>query len=219
MKKNKKEKLSLIVSSVDLTPHQKRIVYMPTPPQFVKQRKIRGGGMANYVETGYVIARLNEAFSPIGWDFEIIEQIIEAKEVVVKGKLTIKDYKTGYTISKTQYGTKERYAGVPLGDTLKACASDCLKKCSSLLGIALDIYWTQLDNDKEITQIKKPQKPTYTKEQIFKMSIDKITKENNPAILIEWKNKIAAKEYTEDFTQEQKFKLIQIINEKIGIKN
>ncbi len=178
----KKIQTALIIQPVDLSPISKRVVYMPTPQQFIKQRKIRGGGIANYVETGYIIARLNEAFSPLGWDFEIVEQIIEPKEVVVKGKLTIKDYKTGYSIGKTQYGTKERYAGVPLGDTLKACASDCLKKCSSLLGIALDVYWPSLDEEKEI---KKVEKPKITEEQIYKMSVDKISKENNEAILNE----------------------------------
>ena len=44
-----------------------------------------------------------------------------------------------------QYGNKDRYEAVPIGDTLKAAASDALKKCASLLGIALDVYWPELD--------------------------------------------------------------------------
>lgn len=207
----KKTQTALVIQQIDLAPMQKRAVYMPTPSQFIKQRKIRGGGMANYVETGYVIARLNEAFSPIGWDFEVVEQIIEPKEVVVKGKLTIKDYKTGYSISKTQYGTKERYAVVPLGDALKACASDCLKKCASLLGIALDVYWPQLDMEKE----KQPEKPKHTEEQIYKMSVEKIKQENNEIILKEWKNKIAEGK----IEQKYKIALIELINKKINIEN
>lgn len=204
---------ALVISNIDLTPSQKKVVYMPTPSQFIKQRKIRGGGMANYVEAGYVIARLNEAFSPVGWDFEILEQIIEPKEVVVKGKLTIKDYKTGYSVSKTQYGTKERYAGVPLGDTLKACASDCLKKCASLLGVALDVYWPQLDDNKKEVEPKKPK--VVSGEQIYKMSVEKIKQEDNEVILTEWKNRIM----TSSMEQKYRIALIQLINQKLGIKD
>ena len=63
------------------------------------------------------------------------------------GKLTVKNDK-GNTISKTQFGRadiKMLKAGgmVDFGNDLKAAATDSLKKCASLLGIASDVYGKQ----------------------------------------------------------------------------
>ena len=59
-KKVKKDKRNnnraLVLSSLEFTPEQGQKIFLPTPKEFVRQRKIRGGGMANYVEVGYVIA-------------------------------------------------------------------------------------------------------------------------------------------------------------------
>lgn len=35
---------------------------------------------------------------------------------------------------------------ISVADDLKAAASDCLKKCASMLGVAGDVYWRDLDN-------------------------------------------------------------------------
>jgi len=80
------------------------------------------------------------------WDFEILDEkiMIEAKEVVVKGKLTCRT--NGTTIVKTQYGNKDimfrKNSEVPLsvGNDMKAAATDALKKCAAEIGIAADIY-------------------------------------------------------------------------------
>lgn len=132
----------------------------PTPKEFIKQRVGRGGMTLDYVETGYVIRKLNEIFNGM-WDFEIEDQQVGKEQVWVKGKLTVwlmKEVK----IVKTQYGghpiAKDRTTGavIDIGDTLKAAASDSLKKCASMLGIAQDIYFPQLDvvlNGKESEEV------------------------------------------------------------------
>ena len=155
-----KKPQAIVVRESQLTEHQRAIINVQTPPEFIKERAIRGGKrMARYVEGGYIIAKLNQAFGPASWDFDVVEQsIVQEKpkgsgekvrgEVWVKGKLTIKDHKAGYSVSKTQFGTKEMYEGVPLGDTLKAAATDAMKKCAVQFGIALDVYWGQMDEEK-----------------------------------------------------------------------
>ena len=155
--KKKTEPISkaLVLQEMMLSPRQNGIVRAETPKEFIKERPTRGGKKAKYVEGGYVISQLNNAFSPIGWDFEVIEQGILDKEVWVKGRLTLKDPKSGYTFSKTQYGQHIREENkVPLGDTLKAAATDAMKKCASMLGIALDVYWGVLDTEEAVKPVK-----------------------------------------------------------------
>ena len=78
------------------------------------------------------------------WDFEIIDQLIEHGEVIVKGKLTCRT--AGKTIVKMQFGNKDivtkKGTSTPLsiGNDMKAAATDCLKKCAAEIGIAADIY-------------------------------------------------------------------------------
>lgn len=110
-----------------------------TPAEFIKERPGRGGKTFNYVETYYVVDQLNKLFG-FRWNFEIISEEITDKEATVKGRLTA-HASDGQTIVKEQFGEADRQAGVPPGDTKKGAASDCLKKCASLFGIALDVYW------------------------------------------------------------------------------
>jgi hypothetical protein len=158
-----------LVENNSLNPKQLAFILKRTPKQFVKQRPAKGGGTWDYVSGGYVKKILNLAFG-FDWDFEIIDEkiLIEAKEVVVKGKLTIRT--NGKTITKMQYGNKDiifrtepdfnddgtpkmvqkygktvqatKPSNIPLsvGNDMKSAATDCLKKCASEIGIAADIY-------------------------------------------------------------------------------
>ena len=110
-----------------------------TPIKYVKQRPARGGGNVNYVETYYIVDQLNKLFG-FRWNFEVLDEKSDGKEVIVKGRLTAFGGSNS-PIVKEQFGQVDRVAGVPLGDQKKAASSDCLKKCASLFGIALDIYW------------------------------------------------------------------------------
>ena len=213
---------AIIVRPVKLAARQRKTIAIRTPSEFIKQRPGKGGRTFRYVEGGYVVARLNEIFSPIGWDFSIIDERVEKNEVVVRGKITVKDYKRGYSVSKTQYGTKERNAGVPLGDTLKAAATDCLKKCASLFGIALDVYWPDLDraskgngDDIVVGQTKPVTLKKIKKGDLIKFTLDKIKNENNPDILYRMMLNVRKQKAGKLLSQAGKDKLILAINSKM----
>lgn len=128
---------------------QLAFITQKTPPQFIKRRPGPSGTVLDYVEIGYVVNILNQAFG-WDWDFRIMEEQIGNKQVWVRGELTVRPQ--GRAITKAQYGGSDikfnRATGesVSIADDLKAAASDCLKKCASLLGIAGDVYWPDLDN-------------------------------------------------------------------------
>jgi hypothetical protein len=99
--------------------------------------------MIDYIEAHAVITRLNAVFG-LDWNFEILqwERIEESDEVLVWGKLTACHH------VKHQFGsaeiTREKASGtaLSLGDDYKAAATDCLKKCATLLGVGLHLYQT-----------------------------------------------------------------------------
>lgn len=127
---------------------QLQFLTQKTPREFIRDRPGPGGMKLSYVEVGYVISVLNQAFG-WDWDFRILDQQIGKKQVWVRGELTVRS--DGREITKGQFGgadIKFNRTGVPvsIADDLKTAASDCLKKCASLLGIASDIYWRDLDN-------------------------------------------------------------------------
>jgi len=211
-KSPRRRSTALIIRPASFSPEVRGLIQLPTPQEFIKQRPGKGGKEFTFVEGGYVVARLNQMFKNC-WDFEIIEERIEPTEVVVRGKLVVKDFKSGYEVSKTHYGTKIRNAGVPLGDTLKAAATDCLKKCASLFGIALDVYWQQLDEDKlggKGTVVKAAVKKT--NQELMTMSLEKIKAEGDPFILMEFRNRIEASAL---YTKENKEILLKIIDKNI----
>lgn len=116
-----------------------------TPEKAKKVRPDKGGGTWTYVSGSYMKKQLNILFG-WNWDFEIVSEqiLVEAGEVVVKGKLTCRS--NGQTIVKMQYGNKDivfkRGTQTPLsiGNDLKAAATDALKKCAAEIGIAQDVY-------------------------------------------------------------------------------
>ena len=162
----KEEDLSLAEGNI-LNKNQLQQILKKTPAKYVRKRPAKGGGEWDYVSGGYVKKCLNLMFG-WDWDFEIIDQIIQFGEVVVKGRLTCR---TGTkTIVKTQFGNKEivfkttvekdeygktvmvdkKGRKVPkkistdqplsIGNDMKAAATDALKKCASEIGIAADVY-------------------------------------------------------------------------------
>jgi hypothetical protein len=107
-------------------------------PHQIKQRKGPGGTTLDYIDTPSVINRLNEAFDG-DWSYEIESFEQKDGQVVVLGKLTASG------ITKMQFGSKAVMVGkngntISIGDDLKAAASDALKKCATLLGVALHLY-------------------------------------------------------------------------------
>jgi hypothetical protein len=126
----------------------RQIMTQRTPEKEVRTRPGRGGKPLKYTDGAYVIRTLNEGF---GWDWDFVadnEQLIEFNgqpfEVKVRGTLTVR-YK-GLSVTKTQFGCQpiEMLSNgskpVSIGDAFKGAATDAMKKCASLLGIALDLY-------------------------------------------------------------------------------
>lgn len=103
-------------------------------PDQIKQRKSDYGDMLDYLEGATVIQRLNEVFNA-EWSFEITEHLIQEKEILVLGKLTAQG------ITKTQFGSKLREMSA--GDDLKAATTDCIKKCATLFGVGLHLYFAE----------------------------------------------------------------------------
>lgn len=131
-----------------LSQAQLSFITQKTPKQYIKTRPGPGGIPLSYVEVGYIINMLNQVFG-WDWDFRILDQQIGKKQVWVRGELTVRARTR--TITKGQYGGADikfnRVSGDPISiaDDLKAAASDCLKKCASMLGIAGDVYWKDLE--------------------------------------------------------------------------
>lgn len=145
------EDLSLVTDN-RLNENQLQQILKRTPTQYIKKRPAKGGGTWDYVTGGYVKKCLNIMFG-WDWDFEIVEQLVQHGEAIVKGRLTCRT--NGKAIVKMQFGNKDimykkqtneeiqkgaERIPLSIGNDLKAAATDCLKKCAAEIGIAADIY-------------------------------------------------------------------------------
>ena len=212
--KTRQASRALVISQISLTPQQKQELATMTPPQFVKERAVRGGKKAKYVEGGYVVARLNQIFGQLNWQFEIMERGETARkldkaaegEVWVRGRLTIIDHAKGYKVFKDASGQHPIYPGVPYGDALKSAETDALKKAAARgLGIALDVSWNQLDTEEAGTVDKQPKVAEMTKKDSFELAKKYIQQENDRQILVQVIEKLnVSKLYTQDQKDELK---------------
>lgn len=214
MNKQTKIEKSLTIQGVSLSARQAEVINAITPPDFIKTKPGRGGKPVKFIEGGFVIAKLNQAFGNLGWEYEITDKIIEPKELAVLGKLTIKDHKQGYTLSKMQWGQATRHSGVPLGDSLKSASTDAMKKCGSLLGIALDIYWASLD---DIDLTEKPAKtakiaPKQSQAELFEQAKKLIAAQKDGTTLLQWQDKI---QESKIYDEKQKKELLKMVDEKL----
>ena len=138
-----------------LNAKQLQLLLKKTPSQYVRQRPAKGGGVWHYVSGAYVRKILNLMFG-WDWDFEVLSEMVQGNQVIVKGKLTCRV--NGKAIVKTQFGCKEimmrKGTNEPLnlGNDFKSATTDALKKCSAEIGIAGDIYGK--DEFKEIDVIQ-----------------------------------------------------------------
>ncbi len=118
----------------------REILEKPFTPEQIKRRQGTNGDVLDYIEGCAVIQRLNECFDA-EWIFEIQEHRVYEDEVVVLGKLTAQG------VAKSQFGkyritrAKKDNSNISLGDDLKAAATDCLKKCATLFGVGLHLYF------------------------------------------------------------------------------
>lgn len=128
-----------------VTDAQKSVLTQETPAKAILTRQGKGGKSFRYVTQAWVTRQLNLAFG-WAWSFEVTAwQMFPAEnpaEVFVQGRLTVHTPRGDLT--KEQFGQSDvkRSGGaiMSIGDDLKSAASDALKKCASLLGVALDLY-------------------------------------------------------------------------------
>ena len=139
---------------------QIELLSAPTPQKFIKRRKGRGGMSFDYVETNYVLARLNATFM-FDWDNEIIEQIIDKDEnqVATKIRLIVR-FANGKEVKKDAWGgseikrIRETKKIMDLASDLKASESDAIKKAASMLGVCWDVYSGMTKNGKSNAKSK-----------------------------------------------------------------
>lgn len=106
----------------------------------------RGGAEIEYVTGEQVTSRLNTVLGFQNWSFRVVQHDlnVEADEMWVLGELTVDV--GDKTIRRQQFGSQKikrsRTSGVPLdiGFDFKGAATDCLKKCASLIGVGLYLY-------------------------------------------------------------------------------
>jgi Rad52/22 family double-strand break repair protein len=115
-------------------------------PFDVTFRDLRGGVELEYITGEQATTRLNETLGFLAWSFRVLEHGIhaEADECWVLGELTVT--LDGRTVTRQQFGSQKvkrsRTSGTPLdiGFDLKGAATDALKKCASLIGVALYLW-------------------------------------------------------------------------------
>ena len=140
---NQKQFLEM-VGELPFSSKQLNLLMQKTPPKFIKNRVIPGGGSADFVETHYVIGMLN-LITGYQWDFDVLEEKEAHDQIIIRGKLTI-HAANGKVLSKTQYGRatikyrKNTKDTVDYGNDFKSAVSDAIKKCASLFGVAWDVY-------------------------------------------------------------------------------
>jgi hypothetical protein len=115
----------------------REVLCRPFLAEQVRSRPGQHGKTVSYVDVAAVITRLNEGCD--AWSFEVVSHKVDADEVIVLGKLVadgqVKMHFGGSAITLDKEGR-----AVSIADDLKAAASDALKKCASLFGVALEMY-------------------------------------------------------------------------------
>jgi len=153
--KKTKPKISLIPTTINT--EQLMLMVQRTPAEHIHTKTGRGGRY-QYVTGAYIRQVLNYIFGWM-WDFEVKSHGKEGRHIWVLGKLIIKDKNGNIKIVKEQFGRadikykKGEKNAMDFGNDLKAAATDSMKKCASLLGIASDVY-----NANEFNLIQKSDK-------------------------------------------------------------
>jgi hypothetical protein len=112
-------------------------------PSQIRQVPGAFGKMLDYIDYPAVLGRLDEAFGPDGWSFEVedIKPVGDAVSgcMIARGKLTA-TFPDGTVVTKGQcggnaYGQGDGGRGMKPDDAAKAAASDAVKKCAAMLGV------------------------------------------------------------------------------------
>jgi hypothetical protein len=125
---------------------------MLAAPFEVTHHDVRGGVPIEYLSGEQVIHRLLAVLGSCGWSFRLLQHDIhpEADEVWVLGELRL-HLNPEDPVVRQQFGSSKikraRSTGAPLdiGFDLKSAATDCLKKCATLVGVGL--YLTRKEDE------------------------------------------------------------------------
>lgn len=104
----------------------------PFPPEVIRHRPGVGGKDLTWVDARTVAARLDEVLGVSGWDFAV-EPVGDTNTVV--GILTCR-FPDGTVARRQDFG----YETGGSGEWLKEAASDALRRCASLFGVARYLY-------------------------------------------------------------------------------
>jgi hypothetical protein len=137
---------SAVDAGADFEPAEAPLYGRLAAPFDVTFRDLRGGVELEYITGEQATTRLNETLGFLNWSFKIVEHGIhaEADECWALGELTVTI--DGRTVTRQQFGSQKvkrsRSSGTPLdiGFDLKGAATDALKKCASLIGVALYLW-------------------------------------------------------------------------------
>ena len=195
----------------------RELLEKPFSPDQIKQRKGLDGDVLDYIEGAAVIQRLNDVFNA-EWTFEILDHHIYEREVVVLGKLTTQG------IAKCQFGkskitrTKETKTEVSIGDDLKAAATDSLKKCATLLGIGLHLYFEDSTGEASASNGHREERPSTAPKGngkgIGEMQNGRLTAKQLSAIFALAKAKDWSNKDVRDFTHEMFGKMPDFLTKK-----
>jgi hypothetical protein len=104
----------------------------PFPPEVIRHRTGAGGKDLTWVDARTVAARLDEVLGVNAWDFAV-EPVGDTNTVV--GILTCR-FPDGTVARRQDFG----YETGGSGESLKEAASDALRRCASLFGVARYLY-------------------------------------------------------------------------------
>ena len=104
----------------------------PFPPEVIRHRVGAGGKDLTWVDARTVAARLDEVLGVNAWDFAV-EPVGDTHTVV--GILTCR-FPDGSVARRQDFG----YETGGSGESLKEAASDALRRCASLFGVARYLY-------------------------------------------------------------------------------
>lgn len=119
------------------------------PEAFVKRKSVSYGNkerIFEYIPGDKIIERLNNVFE-LNWNFRVKEKSVydDIGQICVLGSLEVIMPDSGERIIKEQWGsaiisTYENGKVICIGDDIKSATTDALKKCATMLGVALYLY-------------------------------------------------------------------------------
>jgi hypothetical protein len=102
---------------------------------------------------------LNQIFG-WSWSWEVLDKFRDGNEVVVQGRLSIKDKSGTVLITKEDFGCKQTLflkskpdQPVSIGNDYKAATTDALKRCARQIGIASDVYGDDFKTSNDVSNI------------------------------------------------------------------